>query len=75
MERRLGKGELDEGVKKYKLQLELNTRDAMYNMINIINTVVWSGRSSGEGNGSLGNIMDRGAWQGSMGVTKEFNTA
>ena len=39
VERRLGKGELDEGVKKYKLQLELNTRDAMYNMINIINTV------------------------------------
>ena len=53
----------------------ISTRDAMYNMINIINTVVWSGRSSGEGNGSLGNIMDRGAWQGSMGVTKEFNTA
>ena len=38
----------------------------MYNMINIINTVVWSGRASGEGNGSLGKTMDRRAWQGSM---------
>ena len=67
---------MGEGSQKDRLTAirNISTRDAMYNMINIINTVAWSERSSGEGNGSLGNIMDRGAWQGSMGVTKEFNT-
>ena len=44
-------------------------------------SIPWSGRSSGEGNGSplqyscLGNSMDRGAWQAiAHRVAKESNT-
>ena len=36
-----GKGELDEGGQKVQTcSYEINTRDVMYNMINIINTAV-----------------------------------
>ena len=46
-----------------------------------VGSIPWSGRSSGEGNGSLlqyswlGNPRDRGAWQLAVhGVTKEWGT-
>jgi len=39
---------LGEGSRKDRLTAirNISTRDAMYNVINIINTVAWSGRSS-----------------------------